>query len=60
MRTKVAILLSGRGSNMMALAQAARAPDCPYAIALVASDRPDAPGLGWARDHGLATFALSP
>lgn len=60
MKKNVAILLSGRGSNMMALAEAARAPDCPYTIALVASDKPDAPGLAWARDHGLATFALSP
>ena len=59
-KTKVAILLSGRGSNMMALAEAARASDCPYTIALVASDKPDAPGLAWARDHGLATFTLSP
>ncbi|MEO9131270.1 MAG: phosphoribosylglycinamide formyltransferase [Sphingomonas sp.] len=45
---------------MMALAQAARAPDCPFEIAIIASDKPDAPGLAWARDAGLKTFAQSP
>ena len=53
---KVGILLSGRGSNMMALVEQAAG----YEVALVASDNPDAPGLSWARDRGLATFALSP
>jgi phosphoribosylglycinamide formyltransferase 1 len=59
-RVPVGILISGRGSNMMALVEAAAAPDCPYQIALVASDRPSAPGLNWASERGLATFALSP
>jgi phosphoribosylglycinamide formyltransferase-1 len=59
-KTRAAILLSGRGSNMMALVDAAGAPDCPYIVALVASDKPDAAGIAWARDAGLATFALSP
>jgi phosphoribosylglycinamide formyltransferase-1 len=59
-KTKVAILLSGRGSNMIALVEASRAAHCPYEIALVASDKPDAAGIAWARDQGLATFALSP
>ncbi|KAG6383677.1 hypothetical protein SASPL_156562 [Salvia splendens] len=53
---KIAILISGRGSNMMALVEQARG----YEVALVASDKPDAPGLAWARDRGLATWALSP
>lgn len=44
---------------MMALARAAAA-GAPYELALVASDRPDAAGLSWAREQGLATFALSP
>ena len=52
----VAILLSGRGSNMMALVEQASG----YRVVLIASDNPEAPGLAWARDHGLATFALSP
>ena len=60
MKTKVAILISGRGSNMMALVEASRAEDCPYEVAIVASDRPDAAGLAWAREQGLVTFALSP
>jgi phosphoribosylglycinamide formyltransferase-1 len=59
-RRKVGVLISGRGSNMMALAEAARATDCPFEIAIVASDKPDAPGLAWAREHGFQTFALSP
>lgn len=42
---------------MMALVEAAGAA---YEIAIVASDAPDAPGLAWARDRGLPTFALSP
>lgn len=59
-RTRVGILISGRGSNMMSLVEASRGADCPYEIGLVASDRPDAPGLAWARDQGIATFAQSP
>lgn len=34
--------------------------DAGIEVALVASDKPDAPGLAWARERGLATFALSP
>ncbi len=45
---------------MMALASAARQESCPYRVALVASDKPDAPGLAWAKNNGLPTFALSP
>ncbi|MFV0622547.1 phosphoribosylglycinamide formyltransferase [Sphingomonas sp. ac-8] len=59
-RRKLGILISGRGSNMAALVEAARAPDCPYAVALVASDKPDAAGLAWAAERGVATFAQSP
>lgn len=54
---KVAVLISGRGSNMQALAAAA---GDAYEIVVVASDRPSAPGLAWALEHGLPTFALSP
>lgn len=53
---RIAILLSGRGSNMMALVEQASG----YDVALVASDKPDAPGLAWAAARGLATFARSP
>lgn len=56
---KVAILISGRGSNMMSLVTAATESDSfPARIAAVISNRPDAPGLGWARNRGLHTVAL--
>jgi phosphoribosylglycinamide formyltransferase-1 len=53
MKKRVAILISGRGSNMRALAEAARAPDYPAEVVLVVSNRPQAAGLAWARAHGL-------
>ncbi|WP_404339111.1 phosphoribosylglycinamide formyltransferase [Sphingomonas sp. MMS12-HWE2-04] len=59
-KRKLGILISGRGSNMAALVEAAQAPDCPYQVVLVASDKPEAPGLAWARERGVATFAQSP
>jgi formyltetrahydrofolate-dependent phosphoribosylglycinamide formyltransferase len=58
MKAKVGVLISGRGSNMMSLAQAARDPECPFEIALVASDKPDAAGLEWARNNGLQVVGL--
>ncbi len=54
-RKRVAILISGRGSNMTALIEAAHAPDFPAEIVLVASNRPDAAGLARAREAGIAT-----
>ncbi|MBI1868846.1 MAG: phosphoribosylglycinamide formyltransferase [Methylocystis sp.] len=57
-RVRAAILISGRGSNMDALIAAARAPDYPAEIALVVSNRPDAPGLARAKACGLATAAV--
>lgn len=54
-RRRVAILISGRGSNMAALIEAARAKDYPAEIVLVASNRPDAAGLEFAAKHGIAT-----
>jgi phosphoribosylglycinamide formyltransferase-1 len=54
-KRRVAILISGRGSNMAALIAAAQAQDYPAEIALVLSNRPDAKGLASARDAGLAT-----
>jgi phosphoribosylglycinamide formyltransferase-1 len=44
-RSRVAVLISGRGSNMAALIYASRADDCPYEVALVTGDNPEAPGL---------------
>jgi phosphoribosylglycinamide formyltransferase-1 len=57
-RRRVAILISGRGSNMASLVAAARAPGYPADIALVVSNRPDAPGLGYAAQAGLATAII--
>jgi len=59
-KRRLGILISGRGSNMMALAEGARDPASPYEVALVASDKPDAAGLAWAGEQGIPTFAQSP
>jgi phosphoribosylglycinamide formyltransferase-1 len=50
---RVAILISGRGSNMRALVQRAS----NYEVVLVASNKPQAPGLDWAHERGLPTWA---
>ncbi|MQX36769.1 phosphoribosylglycinamide formyltransferase [Roseospira navarrensis] len=52
-RVPVAILISGRGSNMMALVEACADPAFPARVALVLSNEPDAAGLTWAADRGL-------
>ena len=44
-KARVAILISGTGSNMAALIYASRATSCPYEVVLVTGDKPDAPGL---------------
>ncbi len=56
---KVAVLISGKGTNMAALLYASRVPEAPYAIVLVASNDPHAPGLAVAEGEGIPTFALS-
>lgn len=57
-KKRTVILISGRGSNMMNLVDAARARDYPAEIVLVMSNRPEAPGLKWARDQGIKAIAL--
>ncbi|RUO97271.1 phosphoribosylglycinamide formyltransferase [Hyphomicrobium sp.] len=57
-KKRTAILISGRGSNMRSLVEAARAPDYPAEIALVASNRPDAEGVAWAIDQGVPTVII--
>jgi phosphoribosylglycinamide formyltransferase-1 len=57
-RKRVAVLISGRGSNMTALIEAAEAEDYPAEIALVLSNMPDAPGLARARASGIATVVV--
>jgi phosphoribosylglycinamide formyltransferase-1 len=54
-KKRVAILISGRGSNMAALIAAAKKADYPAEIALVLSNRPDAAGLRHAAGDGVAT-----
>jgi len=58
-RARVAVLISGRGSNMAALIYAARRPDCPFEIALIVSNIVDAPGLALAIAEGIPVFAHS-
>ena len=55
MKRRVAILISGRGSNMAALIEAAKAPDFPAEIVSVISNRADAQGLEKAAAHGIST-----
>jgi phosphoribosylglycinamide formyltransferase-1 len=57
-KKRVAILVSGRGSNMVALIDAAKDKTFPAEIALVASNEPAAPGLDRARAAGIATAVV--
>jgi phosphoribosylglycinamide formyltransferase-1 len=57
-RKRVAILISGRGSNMAALIEAAKPADFPAEIVLVVSNRPDAAGLAYARDAKTPTAVI--
>ena len=58
MKRRVAILISGRGSNMAALIEAASAPDFPAEIVTVISNRADARGLEKAASHGIPTTVI--
>jgi phosphoribosylglycinamide formyltransferase 1 len=57
-RKRVAVLISGRGSNLAALIAAARAPDFPAEIVFVLSNRPDAAGLRFAADRGIEILVV--
>lgn len=57
-RKRVAVLISGRGSNMSTLIAAAAESDYPAEIVGVISDNPEARGLGIAAGHGIPTKAL--
>jgi phosphoribosylglycinamide formyltransferase 1 len=57
-RLRVGVLISGRGSNLAALAAAADAPDYPAEISLVLSNKPDAGGLDFAFTKGIARETL--
>ncbi len=58
MKRRVAILISGRGSNMATLIEAAAADDFPAEVVVVISNRADAGGLEKARASGIATLAI--
>lgn len=58
-RRRVGILISGRGSNMAALIEAARAPEYPAEIVLVISNRAEAEGIAHARSNGIATEVVN-
>jgi phosphoribosylglycinamide formyltransferase-1 len=58
-KVRIAVFISGAGTNMAALVYASRIGDCPYEVVLVASNDPAAPGLALAKAEGIATFALS-
>ena len=58
-RIKVAVLISGSGTNMAALLYASRDASCPFEIVLVASNNPESGGLRLAQAEGVPTFALS-
>jgi phosphoribosylglycinamide formyltransferase-1 len=58
MKRRVAILISGRGSNMVTLIEAAAGKDFPAEIVMVISNRADAGGLERARASGVATLTI--
>ena len=57
-KTRVAILISGRGSNMRSLVDAARAENYPAEIVLVLSNKAEAEGLAFAKERGIATAVV--
>jgi len=57
-KKRVAVLISGRGSNMAALIEAAKAPDYPAEIVLVLSNVPGAGGLATAAANGITTATV--
>ena len=57
-KKRVGILISGRGSNMRAIVEAARDPNYPCEVVCVVSNRPDAAGLEYARSQNIAVLAI--
>ena len=57
-KARVAVLISGRGTNMAALIYASRADDCPYELVLVSGDKPEAEGLALAEAEGVPVIRL--
>jgi phosphoribosylglycinamide formyltransferase-1 len=59
-RLRVAVLASGRGSNLQSIVDATAHPEFPAEVVLVVSDRDGAPALDRARRHGIAAIVVSP
>jgi phosphoribosylglycinamide formyltransferase-1 len=59
-RLPVVVLISGRGSNLQAIAERAAAGELPVDIRAVVSDQPEAGGLAWSAARGLRTAVLQP
>ncbi len=57
-RVPVAVLISGRGSNMMSIVEGAGASDYPARVVAVISNRPDAAGITWADERAIATAVV--
>jgi phosphoribosylglycinamide formyltransferase-1 len=57
--TRLGILISGTGSNMKSIVAACEGSEVPAEVAIVISNRADAPGIHWAAEHGLETAVLS-
>lgn len=58
-KLNLAVLISGRGSNLQALIDATKDPDFPAQIAVVISNVPDAKGLDKAGSHGIASVVIN-
>lgn len=58
-KARVAVLISGRGTNMAALLYASRADGCPFEVVLVSGDKPEAEGLTLAEAEGVSVARLA-
>jgi len=56
---RIVILVSGRGSNMQQIVARCREEGWPAEVVAVLADRPDAAGLAWAREQGIAAAAVA-
>src|SRR5437773_30849 len=59
-RRRLGVLISGRGSNLQAIIDAIREGRLDASVAVVISNRPDAPGLARAREAGIEALCLNP
>lgn len=60
MKTRIAVLASGRGSNLQSIINDAATEDCPYEIVMVISDKKDSGALQKAKAAGIPGFHVSP